>query len=127
MSKTFIIVPPLCHSVKNRAECLSKRRERVFHARRDFGVNGSRDNPVRLHLAQAVGQHLLADAFKIFAKFVESPRAGTQVADNEQLPFAPDELYRGCHGASGQFFFCQHDHALLYVAFDFACYTHIIP
>ena len=41
---------------------LRKDLEGIFHVRRDFGVNGSRDDPVRLHFAQAVGQHLLTDA-----------------------------------------------------------------
>ena len=77
--------------------------------------------------ALEAGVNTLADTVKVLPQLVESPRTRAQVADDEQLPFAPDELYRCCHGANGQFFFCQHDNTLLYVAFDFTCYTYIIP
>ena len=82
--------------------------------------------PVRLHLAQAVGQHLLTDAFEIFTKFVESPRARTQIADNEQLPLAPDQLYRGSYGAHGQFFFCRlsYTHFVLHLILHVTCLLH---
>lgn len=41
---------------------------------RDLGINSTGDDPVGLHRAQAVRQHLLADSLQVFFPFIEPPR-----------------------------------------------------
>lgn len=82
--------------------------ERVFHPRRNLGVNGAHDQSVRFHGAQAIRQHLLADAIQVPLQLVEPPGAIHQVAQDEKFPFAADEGNGGGHRAGGQFFFGTH-------------------
>ena len=62
-------------------------RERVYnlyHARERYRCQGTiRADSVGFHFAETVGQLLLADPCQVAAQFVETPRTGTQIPDNE--------------------------------------------
>lgn len=108
-SGVLIIRSPFCHGVRDWPQRFPKSGQRILHPRRNLGIDGSRYDAVRLHFMQAVGQHLLADTLKVAAQFVESPRAGAQVADNKQFPLAPDqknlESVAFCCISTGEFHF----------------------
>src|SRR5687767_13627791 len=62
-----------------RAQCLVERPpvlgERVLHPRRHLAEDLAVDQPVLLHFAQVLDEHLLADAGQPAAKFAEAARA----------------------------------------------------
>ncbi|EBA40138.1 hypothetical protein COLAER_00662 [Collinsella aerofaciens ATCC 25986] len=68
----------------------------------------AKDQPVILHLPQAVGKHLLRDSLKAAAQLVETPGAYAQVTDNEQLPLAANERYRRCDRTLRKLLFRHH-------------------
>lgn len=83
-------------------------RENIFHPRRHFGVNCADDDAVSLHRAQAVRQHLLADALQVLFQLIESPGTSQQIPHDKQLPFAADHLDGGGYRTGGEFFFGQY-------------------
>lgn len=86
----FVDLPPLFHSVHDGAHRLSQITQRIFNAGRHFRVDCTNDDPIFLHRAQAVRQHLLTDSFQIFSQFIEPPWPLQQIPHNQQLPFASD-------------------------------------
>ena len=62
----FIFGAPNLHGFHDRTHRLPQFRKGIFNPRRDLGINSTGDDPVGLHRAQAVRQHLLADSLQVF-------------------------------------------------------------
>lgn len=56
-----------------------------------------------LHSTQAFCEYFGADADEAVAQFGEALRLSKQVADDQQFPFVPDQLYCGANGAFGNY------------------------
>ena len=118
LPKAFLVIgSPIIHRVEDRAHGFTGFAERIFHARRNLRVYGSRDYAIVLHGAQAVRENLLADSLKIFLKFIESPWSFEKISHNEQLPFAADKLYCGRYRTFRQFFLGQHKSTSLNIGY----------
>lgn len=100
----LILLPPRLHRIEDRAECLPERTQRILHPRRHLCIDRADNDTVAFHCTQALSQHLLADAVKRFPQFIEPPRTGKEISQDQQFPFVPDQLYRGRNRAIGQFF-----------------------
>lgn len=103
----FIFGAPNLHGFHDRTHRLPQFRKGIFNPRRDLGINSTGDDPVGLHRAQAVRQHLLADSLQVLFQFIEPPRTHQQVSHDQQLPLAADHLDSGSYRASREFFFAQ--------------------
>ena len=89
---------PILHGLNNRPHGVSQLTQGVFYPGRDLRIHRPGDDAVLLQGAQAVGEDLLADPRKVLLQFVEAPWARQQVPQDQQLPFAPDQLYGGGDG-----------------------------
>ena len=122
----LIFKPPLLHGADNGPHGVTQFTEGVFYPGRDLRIHCSDHNSVLLQGAQAVGEDLLADPFQILFQFVEPPGPGQQVAEDQQLPLAPDQLNGGGDGAGRELFFCQHTGSSLTALCDGFIFTHYI-
>ncbi len=104
----LVFFPKRCHLKDQRAELFAQLTQSIFHTGRNFRINGPCNDPVFLHRTQTVRQDLLADAVKTLPEFVETPGTDQEVSEDQQLPFAADQLYGGRDRAIRQFFFCLH-------------------
>lgn len=123
--QTFIKKSPILHSFHNWPKCFAQIVQGILHTGRNLRINGAADNTVGLHRPQAVGKDFLADTLQILSQLVKPPWALQQITQNQQFPFAPNDLYGGSNCALWQFFFCQHSDVLSY-RFKFECYIPII-
>lgn len=57
------------------------------------------DDGLVLQLPQLLGQHLLGDARDQALDLAKPQGAGQQVVDDQDLPFAPDDVHRGLNRA----------------------------
>ncbi len=55
----FIFFSPRPHSVQNRFQAFSQIRQRIFHARRNFGIYSASKQSAIFHIPELCGQHLL--------------------------------------------------------------------
>ena len=74
-------------------------RERVLDPRRHFRIALARDDAGLLERLQALGQGLGADAFQRTLQSAEAVDALRQVAENEERPFAGDDVRRSQYRA----------------------------
>ena len=79
------------------------------------------NDAVLFHRAKAVGEHFLTDACERLLQFFEPPWTIKKVADDQQFPFAADQLYGGGDRADWQFFFLYHDEqtSFLHIILDY--------
>ena len=92
----LVISAEVCERVHDGYHLAAEFGEAILDAGRILAIVMAKDQPVILHLPQAVGEHLLRDSLEVAAQLVETPGAHAQVADNEQLPLAADERHRRC-------------------------------
>lgn len=94
--KLFLIAEtPFVHGVDDRAHRFAQLTEGVFDPGRNLRIDRADDKAVGFQGTETVGQDFLADTVQVFAQFVEPPRPGQQVPQDEQLPFVADERNSG--------------------------------
>ena len=84
-SNRLVISAEVCERVHDEHHLAAEFGEAILDAGRILPIVMTKDQPVILHLSQAVGEHLLGDPLEVAAQLVETPGAHAQVADNEQL------------------------------------------
>ena len=107
-SNLLVISAEVCERVHDGYHLAAKLGEAILDAGRILAVVMAKDQPIILHLPQAVGEHLLRDPLEVAAQLVETPVAYAQVTDNEQLPFATDERHRRRDRTLRKFLFRLH-------------------
>ena len=117
---------PAFHGLDDGAHGFSQGAKRVFHPRRHLGVDGANDDAVRLHRAQAVCEHFLADSGQIALQLIEAPGPLKQIAHGQQLPLAADQLHGSRYRAGGHFFLFDHAAGSFQCCILFHMYTEII-
>lgn len=108
LKPVFIVLAPLGHCFNDRAQGLSQTAQGVFHTGRYLRIDSAGKDTILFHRAEAVCEHLLANALQIPAQFIKALGTLHQIAENQEFPLASDQLYGGGHRASRHFFFCQH-------------------
>ena len=107
-SNRLVISSEVCERVHDGYHLAAEFGEAILNVGRILAIVMAKDQPVILHLTQAVGEHLLRDSLKVTAQLVETPGAYAQVTDNEQLPLAADERYRRRNRSLRKFLFRLH-------------------
>lgn len=90
-------------TVDYRLQSLPRGGERVFHFRRNLGIDFPGNNPVALKFPQVLGENLLRDTAHAAAQLAEATRTGEQFAENQKLPFAADNA-KGSFRRTGDLF-----------------------
>ena len=108
LKPVFIVLAPLGHCFNDRAQGLPQIAQDIFHTGRHLRIDGAGKDTILFHRAEAVREHLLANALQIPAQFIKAPGTLHQIADNQEFPLASESAVRRCHRASRYFFFCQH-------------------
>ena len=106
--KSFIVLTELRHLFQEPCQMLSDFSQSIFYLRRICTVVLPVDDPIRLHLPQALRKHLLGYPLKRTLKFIKSPGTSREIADDEKLPFASNEAHCRRYRAIRQFFFRFH-------------------
>lgn len=97
----LIVFSPLLHGVENGAQAFSEWCEAVGDAARGCASLCAVYDAICLHSSQAFCEYFGADAVEAVAQFGEALRLSKQVADDQQFPFVPNQLYCGANGAFG--------------------------
>src|SRR4051812_40579776 len=95
---------PVAERAKGLRERDSELGEGILDARRDLPEVLPRDDPVRLHLAELLAQHLLADALHLTSELAEAAGAGRESPEHDRLPFPADDRQGGLEAASVDWF-----------------------
>src|SRR3954451_13114600 len=82
---------PVAERAKGLRERDSELGEGILDARRDLPEVLPRDDPVRLHLAGLLDQHLLADAPHQPPQLAETSRGAREAPQHDRLPLAVDD------------------------------------
>lgn len=93
-SDRLVINTEVCERVYDGHHLPTEFGEAILNAGWILAIVVAKDQPIVLHLAQAVGKHLLGDALKVAAQLVEALGPLTQITDDKQLPLAADKRHR---------------------------------
>ena len=72
LKPVFIVLAPLGHCFNDRAQGLSQTAQGVFHTGRHLRIDGASKDTIFFHRAEAVREHLLANALQIPAQFIKA-------------------------------------------------------
>ena len=72
LKPVFIVLAPLGHCFNDRAQGLSQTAQGVFHTGRHLRIDGAGKDTILFHRAEAVREHLLANALQIPARFIKA-------------------------------------------------------
>ena len=71
LKPVFIVLAPLGHCFNDRAQGLSQTAQGVFHTGRYLRIDSAGKDTILFHRAEAVHEHLLANALQIPAQFIK--------------------------------------------------------
>jgi len=74
------------HGVKDRAQASADLGKGVLHTWWYFRIDGPRDQIIRFHLPELLGQHLLADTGHTSGKLPEALGSGKDLPKNQNFP-----------------------------------------
>ena len=92
------VVAPLRERAEHRHQVARALGQLVVDARRHLAVALTREQAVGDHPVQARAQLLRGDAGQHALQLDEAPRAGGEVADDQQRPLVADKIERACIG-----------------------------
>jgi hypothetical protein len=95
-------IHPLAQVRQRGGSAATQRRQRVFDTWRNFGENGSVDQPSVLHPLQGCRQHLRADSLQLSTKFSEPLGTVLEHADRERRPLVCEQVEHLAAGARGR-------------------------
>ena len=93
------LLPVTAHVVDHRYQRPSLRRQAVLDARRDLGIGAPLDDALRLERPQPERQRAWADPFERPLELAEAVRTLGEVTNDEERPFAGDDLRGLANGA----------------------------
>ena len=83
---------PCAHSFHNRDQFLASRAQAIVHPWWNCLRAPAQDQPVAFQLAKLRGQHLFAHAVQQLSQLAEPVRLEREVPQNQDLPFAGDDI-----------------------------------
>src|SRR5580658_7730399 len=93
-----VLRSPCRHQLKNRLQTFSVPGQRIFHLRRDDGVDLAVHHLVALQLPEMLREHFFRQAGDPFAQLAETFGSALKIKQNQRFPFAADniggQLYR---------------------------------
>lgn len=72
LKPVFIVLAPLGHCFNDRAQGLPQIAQDIFHTGRHLRIDGAGKDTILFHRAEAVREHLLANALQIPAQFIKA-------------------------------------------------------